>query len=227
MDKQAKKKFPSVTEPTSNKATTTTKNKTSLGKRKESEPESLEQVDSVVMNEPRNKIQKLTHSDEKMKSDMMFELSFVQPEMACARGAEHTITLYDDGSAHSFGRNIEGQLGLGHNNRVSLPTPIPNLPQITLVSCGGNFTVCVDEEGFIWSFGENDEGQLGTGNKTDFNVPQKLDLTPVLSISCGYKYTLMITNDSNLWSCGINSDNYVMETQKVAQNLKKHHFRTF
>ena len=95
-----------------------------------------------------------------------------------------TITLSDDGTAHSFGRNEEGALGLGHNNDVSLPTPIPNLPQINLVSCGLNFTVCVDHEGFIWSFGENRFGQLGTGNETNFNVPQKLlNIPSVQSVS--------------------------------------------
>ena len=123
--------------------------------------------------------------------------------MACGSG--HTIILSDDGTVHSFGRNIEGALGLGHNENVSLPTPIPNLPQINMISCGGSFTVCVDYKGFIWSFGENKCGQLGTGNTTDFNVPQKiLEIPPVLSVSCGYEHTLIITNDLDLWSCGNN-----------------------
>ena len=125
--------------------------------------------------------------------------------MSCASGYYHTITLSDDGTAHSFGCNEEGALGLGHNNDVLLPTPIPNLPKINMISCGGYFTVCVDYEGFIWSFGENDWGQLGTGNTTDCNVPQKLlNIPPVLSVACGYSHTLIITNDSNLWSCGSN-----------------------
>ena len=125
--------------------------------------------------------------------------------MACVSGFEHTITFSDDGTAHSFGRNNDGQLGLGHNNNISLPTPIPNLPKIKQISCGSNFTVCVDYEGFIWSFGSNRSGQLGTGNTTNFNVPQKLqEIPPVLSVSCGSSHTLIITNDSNLWSCGSN-----------------------
>ena len=123
----------------------------------------------------------------------------------CACGLYHTITLSDDGTVHSFGRNCEGALGLGHTQNVSLPTPIPNLPKINLISCGCNFTVCVDDEGFIWSFGENNSGQLGTGNKTNFNVPQKLSgIPPVLSVSCGSQHTLILTDDSNLWSCGAN-----------------------
>ena len=123
----------------------------------------------------------------------------------CCSGEYHTITLSNDGTLHSFGQNSEGQLGLGHNNNVSLPSPIPNLPQISLISCGSLFTVCVDCEGFMWSFGDNTSGQLGTGNRTKFNVPQKiLSIPPVLSVSCGLEHTLIITNDDNLWSCGQN-----------------------
>ena len=125
--------------------------------------------------------------------------------MTACCGANHTITLSNDGTLHSFGKNSEGQLGLGHNNHVPLPTPIPNLPQIAKISCGCRFTVCVDYEGFMWSFGENGSGQLGTGNTMNFNVPQKIeDIPPVLSVSCGLEHTLIITTDSNLWSCGYN-----------------------
>ena len=124
--------------------------------------------------------------------------------MAC--GTYHTITLSDDGTAYSFGRNEEGQLGLDHNqDYVSLPTPIPNLPQIKMISCGSFYTACVDYEGFVWSFGSNDLRQLGTGNTTNFNVPQKIqDIPPVLSVDCGSEHTLIITNDSDLWSWGRN-----------------------
>ena len=126
--------------------------------------------------------------------------------MACTCGENHTITLSDDGTAHSFGRNREGQLGLGHNNDVSLPTPILNLPKIDLVCCGCDFTICVDFEGFIWSFGVNNYGQLGTGNRTNYKIPQKiLNIPPVVSVACGDSHTLIITNDENLWSCGRNN----------------------
>ena len=127
--------------------------------------------------------------------------------MAVCWGEYHTISLSNDGTLHSFGYNYLGQLGLGHNNDVSLPTPIPNLPKINMISCGAYFTVCVDHEGFMWTFGENNCGQLGTGNTTNFNVPQKLlNIPPVLSVSCGEYHTLIITNDDNLWSSGYNDD---------------------
>ena len=228
---------------TPTKPPTTEKNKTSLGKRKKSElsicnTEDSEDIDRVI-SEPITKIQKVTHSNtvdeesvEKKKSEIL-EPSFVQTktEMTCVCGNEHTITLSNDGTVYSFGRNNKGQLGLRLGlKRVSVPTPIPNLPKIKMISCGGCFTVCVDYEGFIWSFGNNDYGKLGIGNNIrnliNYRDPQKiLEIPPVLSVSCGCDYILIITNDDNLWSSMI-SDNYVMETQNIAQSLKKHHFQT-
>ena len=124
---------------------------------------------------------------------------------ACCSGDYYTITLSNDGTLHSFGNNEKGQLGLGHKNGVLLPTPIPNLPKINMISCGAYFTVCVDYDGFMWSFGKNNYGQLGTGYTSNFKVPQKIkDIPPVLSVSCGVHHTLIITKDSNLWSCGDN-----------------------
>ena len=123
--------------------------------------------------------------------------------MACVCGLRHTVTVSDDGVVHSFGNNENGQLGLGHNNEVSIPSHIPNLPKIKQVSCGLYFTVCVDEEGFLWSFGGNRDGQIEINSNTNSNIPQQiLNIPPVLSVSCGFGNILIITIDSDLWSCG-------------------------
>ena len=145
--------------------------------------------------------------------------------MACSCGACHTTTLSDDGEVYSFGRNDQGQLGLGHNNKVSRPTAIPNLPKIKQISCGEFFTVCVDNEGFLWSFGYNSGGQLGTGNTNNINVPHKIeDIPPVSTVSCGCNHILIITNQSHLWSCGNNAfgqlcieqmDNQLIQTKPL------------
>ena len=120
-------------------------------------------------------------------------------------GSRHTVTLSNDSVVHSFGQNLEGQLGLGHNQNIPLPSPIPNLPPIKLVACGYNFTVCVTYEGIMWSFGHNVYGQLGTGNNSSFNVPQQItDVPPVQLVACGADHTVIITNDSELWSSGNN-----------------------
>ena len=139
--------------------------------------------------------------------------------MAACCGYDHTITLAQDGTLYSFGFNGEGQLCLGDNNNVALPSQIPNLHNVKQVSCGGHFTVCVDDEGLIWSFGENNCGQLGTGNTTNFAEPQKVEcVPPAYSVSCGARHTLIITNDSNLLVCGHNGQGQLFLDNTVNQS---------
>ena len=137
----------------------------------------------------------------------------------CSTGWVHTITLANDGKVSSFGGNKYGALGLGHNNNVSLPNTIPNLPRIKYVSCGHLFSVCIDTKGFMWSFGQNNYGQLGTGNTIHYNIPQKIqDIPPIQSIICGRYHTLIITNDSNLWSCGRNDHGQLCLENQINQS---------
>ena len=124
--------------------------------------------------------------------------------MACATGALHTIALSDDGVVHSFGQNEDGQLGLSHLTKVTVPTCIPNIPQIKQIACGWTFTMCVDNEGFMWTFGHNKNCAF-LNKKTGFNIPHKIqDIPLVLAVGCGYGHTLIITDNLDLWSYGYN-----------------------
>ena len=185
-----------------------TDNIISLRKRKKSEPEGnldAYDLDSVIMSEPRKKFQKITLSNTidgesvaKLKYEAKLKQSFVQTNIACARGSNHTITLSDDGILHSFGYNTYGQLALGHNNDISLPTPIPNLPQINQISCGGYFTV--------YSFGNNVEGALGLGHNKDVSLPTPIPNLPQINqISCGGYFAVCVDCDGFMWSFGKNN----------------------
>ena len=102
-------------------------------------------------------------------------------------GLEHSICLSDDGSVFGFGGNQYGQLGVGHCDDVLLPTQIPSLTSIKMISCGQYFTVCLNHEGIMWSFGQNNYGQLGVGNKQNQTQAQQIKgIPPVELISCGY-----------------------------------------
>ena len=149
--------------------------------------------------------------------------------MTACCGTYHTITLSNDGTLHSFGYNGNGQLGLGHNNNVSLPSHIPTLPKIKQVSCGAHFTVCVDYEGFIWSFGYNNYGQLGIGNTTITYLPQKFKRFLLFFLFLVDQNThwssqmIQIFGDVDIMDLG----SYASTTKKINQNFKKHHFLTF
>ena len=123
--------------------------------------------------------------------------------MLCSTGCSHTITLSDNDAVFSFGHNTFGQLGLGYTNLNSVPVPtlIPHLTSIKLISCASYFTVCVDIEGMIWLF-----GRIGVpNNRQCVDTPQKMeDVPPIQSISCGETHVLLIADDEFLWSFGTN-----------------------
>ena len=56
----------------------------------------------------------------------------------------HSVVLASDGSCYTWGKNQNGQLGLGHANPAEIPTMVPTLPKrATWVACGGAHTVAL------------------------------------------------------------------------------------
>ena len=124
---------------------------------------------------------------------------------SCSTGANHSACLSTQGTVHTFGKNDEGQLGLGNNQTSNIPQIVPNLLNIRYLSCGAYFTVCLDDSGCLWSFGKNDYGQLGIGTTSNENSPRKVkDIPPIAFVSCGKYHTLCISQKKELWTFGHN-----------------------
>ncbi len=78
-----------------------------------------------------------------------------------------------DGKLYSWGRNDQGQLGLGYDPNGNLPEKI-NLTNILSISCGCHHTIAATTDGKFYSWGKNDEGQLGLGDNNDRDLPEKI-----------------------------------------------------
>lgn len=89
-------------------------------------------------------------------------------------GGEHACASIN-GDLYCWGRNDEGQLGMGDNNTILQPTTPPSAvgQVITKVSSGEDHT-CAISKGRLYCWGDNDNGQLGIGNNTDTNTPQQV-----------------------------------------------------
>lgn len=144
----------------------------------------------------------------------------------CSTGFQHSAVVSQTGIVHTFGRNNEGQLGLGNNQNFSIPQQIPNLCNIQNISCGYYFTICLDSSGKLWSFGMNYYGQLGIGNTINKNSPVEVENIPPISfISCGDYHSLCISEKNELWAFGlnnngqlcINSNNQIEESPKISE----------
>ena len=129
-----------------------------------------------------------------------------------AAGANYTMCMTEDGSVFVFGRNVEGQLGVGDTERRLVPTllrgELENKP-VLQVAAGCEHTMIVTADGSVFAFGLNDQGQLGVGDTENRLVPtlvtgQLQGKTAVYAAAGGY-HTLCITSDGSLFGWGDNS----------------------
>ena len=83
-------------------------------------------------------------------------------DVAC--GNQHSVVLSSSGVVYSFGRNLEGQLGIGTRNReVKVFTCVTGLADdfIIEISCGGDYSAALSDTGTLFCWGHNSSGQLG------------------------------------------------------------------
>ena len=90
--------------------------------------------------------------------------------IACGR--QHTIAVAENGSLYAWGKNSNGQCGLGHTNNILSPVCVSSLLQadvrVHVAAAGAAHTICISEAGVLFSFGRGDEGQLGLGDDGGF-----------------------------------------------------------
>ena len=96
-------------------------------------------------------------------------------------GWNHTLLLSGDGDVFSFGCHFDGRLGYPSNDYVCIPTKVPDMPRISIVSSTFYSSLCVDsDDGTLWVFGETK-----TYLECDFLVPFKTSISGVVKISEG------------------------------------------
>jgi len=138
-------------------------------------------------------------------------------------GEFHNAIITDSKKIYLFGKNSFGQLGLGHNHPVSIPTQVKIQNKIKHISCGSEHTIALTQTAELFTWGLNIFGQLGLNDKINRNIPTKVDnlrqfVVPkdnnvteyafesvtekIIEIAAGAHHSLILTNGSNIFSCG-------------------------
>ena len=119
---------------------------------------------------------------------------------------ERNITaLMEDGTIYTWGKNINGQLGLGSNENILKPTKLnffEDKGKVIDVQALQNNTIYLLENGDVYMTGQNSYGQLGNGTREDSNVPVKVDISDVKEIYAGLNHVVAIKNDNTVWAWG-------------------------
>ncbi len=123
----------------------------------------------------------------------------------CA-GNVSSFALKTDGSLWGWGNNSIGQLGIGSNVNMLVPTKIGEASYITVTS-GYYNTFAIRNDGTLWAWGYNNIGQLGTGDLISRSVPTQIGLdSDWVSVKAGYNHVVALKSNGTIWAWGSNNN---------------------
>ncbi len=120
-------------------------------------------------------------------------------------GQEHGCAIKSDGTLWCWGKNDDGQLGVGDYKSRATPAQVRLEGTVTAVSCGHFHTCALKADRSAWCWGQNAYGQLGDGAKQNRNLPVRAPLFfPPASLFAGGRHTCALKADRSLYCWGFN-----------------------
>ncbi|CAL0319733.1 unnamed protein product [Lupinus luteus] len=128
-------------------------------------------------------------------------------QIAC--GDSHCLAVTMEGEVQSWGRNQNGQLGLGTTEDSLVPQKIQifqGLP-IKMVAAGAEHSVAITEDGELYGWGWGRYGNLGLGDRNDRWIPEKvssvdLQCDKMVIVACGWRHTISVSSSGGLYTYG-------------------------
>ena len=125
----------------------------------------------------------------------------------------NTCAIRDDGDVYCWGRNGNGQLGIGTSGSGTWedrPTKTNNLfSDAVSLSMGEQHVCAVLDTGVLKCWGRNNFGQIGTGSSGDVKTPTTISVgsgRTVTSVYLGFHHTCAILDDQSVKCWGRNED---------------------
>eukprot|EP00980_Cylindrotheca_fusiformis_P025862 scaffold14741_cov135-Cylindrotheca_fusiformis.AAC.12 len=168
------------------------------------------------------------------------DLSFSVQSVSC--GPTDTALISDDGDVYVSGSNKSGQLGLNHQNPISEPTKIPDLPPAAKVAIGPNNAAIITKDGDLYTCGFGGSlvsglGCLGHGNSESFLKPKLVkslveDGCYAKDVAIGESHMTVLTTEGEILTTGASSygrlgngetsvDSLYLEPVEILQNASQ------
>jgi alpha-tubulin suppressor-like RCC1 family protein len=109
----------------------------------------------------------------------------------------------------SWGRNFEGQLGLGSADTTIRPAPVQigSAANWVQIACGAAHSVAIKSDGTLWAWGNNYYGQLGDTTLVTRGYPYQIWMAGAnwSQVACGDNFTIAIKSNGTIWGWGDNT----------------------
>jgi alpha-tubulin suppressor-like RCC1 family protein len=120
-------------------------------------------------------------------------------------GTDHSLGIRVDGTAWSWGSNIDGRLG--DNSTVGKSSPVlvaGGFTDWTQLSAGGLHSLGVRENGTAWAWGNAGGGRLGDNSSIAQSSPVSVvgGFTDWIQLSGGFNHSLGIRANGTAWGWG-------------------------
>ena len=121
-------------------------------------------------------------------------------------GQHHTLAIKTDGTLWAWGRNDQGQLGLGDLTDRSSPVQVGSLTNWKSVALSASHTLAVKTDGTLWAWGLNTNGALGLDDTSSRSSPVQVgSLTTWAQATCASSFSMARKTDGTLWAWGSNA----------------------
>ncbi|WP_282167755.1 RCC1 domain-containing protein [Shewanella japonica] len=113
----------------------------------------------------------------------------------------HSLAIKNDGTLWSWGHNVNGELGLSHEEQIYTPMQIGTKEDWASAVVGVNHSLVLKQDGRLYSFGDNSSGQLGNGERIDSSKPVYIS-DGWKSIAAAQTFSVGIKNNGDVYTWG-------------------------
>ena len=130
--------------------------------------------------------------------------------ISVAAGYGHALALKSDGTVWAWGKNDNGQLGLGDTTNRNRAVQVPGLNNVVAIAAGSDHSLAVRSDGMVFAWGRNAYGQLGDGTTQQRNTPVVASSFPysefAIDVKAGWGFSLVLASSGRVYGCGDNRD---------------------
>ena len=131
--------------------------------------------------------------------------------VAVAAGRSHSMALTSGGKVFTWGRNTEGQLGIGTTSNSKYPVLVPDLTASAILGGGTMHSLAIRTDGKLVAWGTSTFGQLGTPLLSISRTPVVVRNTwfsdqDFTTVTSGDQHNLALQTDGTLLAWGLGND---------------------